>query len=73
MRKQTLLVLHGTDVANCDPFEELDIDCFDTDVFVLLLYYFDELCTRTLFNGKNGSVNTGTMKETFGKQKVRAL
>lgn len=73
MKKLALVVLHGTDVVNCDPFQELYFDYFDTDVFLLLLYYFDELCTRTLFNGKNGSVNTGTMKETFGKQKVRAL
>ena len=28
------------DVAKRDPFQELYIDCCDTDVFLLLVYYF---------------------------------
>ena len=30
----TLIVLHGIDVAKCDLFQELYIDCCDTDVFL---------------------------------------
>ena len=53
----TLLVLHGINVANYYPFQELYIDCFDTEIFLLILYYFDELCTRMFFNGKNDNIN----------------
>ena len=69
----TLIVLHGIDVAERDPFQELYIDCCDTDVFLLLLYYFEKLCTRTVFNGKNDCVDIGMLYEVLDKEKVRAL
>ena len=69
----TLIVLHGIDVAKRDPFQELYIDCWDTDVFLLLLYYFEKLCTRTVFNGKNDCVHIGMLDEVLYKEKVRAL
>ena len=69
----TLIVLHGIDVAKRDPFQELYIDCWDTDVFLLLLYYFEKLCTRTVFNGKNNCVDIGMLYEVLHKEKVKAL
>ena len=69
----TLIVLHGIDVAKHDPFHELYIDCCDTDVFLLLLYYFEKLCTRTVFNSKNDCVDIGMLYEVLDKEKVRAL
>ena len=69
----TLIVLHGIDVAERDPFQELYIDCCDVDVFLLLLYYFEKLCTRTVFNGKNNCVDIGMLYEVLHKEKVKAL
>ena len=69
----TLIVLHGIDVAKRDPFQELYIDSCDTDVFLLLLYYFEKLCTRTVFNGKNNCVDIGMLYEVLHKEKVKAL
>ena len=69
----TLIVLHGIDVAKRDSFQELYVDCCDTDVFLLLLYYFEKLCTRTVFNGKIDYVDIGMLYEVLDKKKVRAL
>ena len=66
----TLIVLHGIDVAKRDPFQELYIDCCDTDVFLLLLYYSVFI---TVFNGKNDCVDIGLLYEVLDKEKVRAL
>ena len=68
----TLIVLHGINVAKRDLFQELYIACFDTDVFLLFLYYFEKLCMRTVFNGKN-DVDIGMLYEVLDKEKVRAL
>ena len=69
----TLIVLHGIDVAKRDLFQELYIDCCDTDVFLLLFYYFEKLCTRTVFNGKNDYIDIGMLYEVLDKKKLRAL
>ena len=68
----TLIVLHGIDVAKRDPFQEVYIDFCDTDVFLLLLYY-DKLCMRTIFNDKNDCVDIGMLYKALDKEKVRAL
>ena len=67
----TLIVLHGIDVAKRDPLQELYIDCCDTDVFLLFLYYVEKLCTKIVFNGKNDCVDIGMLYEVLDK--VRAL
>ena len=69
----TLIVLHGINVAKCDPFQELYIDCCDTGVFLLLLYYFGKLCTRTVFKCKNDCADIGMFYEVLDKEKIRAL
>ena len=69
----TFIVLHGIDVAKRDLFQELYIDCCDTDVFLLLFYYFEKLCTRTVFNGENDYIDIGMLYEVLDKKKLRAL
>ena len=71
--EDSLIVLHGIDITKRDSFQELYINCRDTDVFFLLLYYFDKLSTRTVFNGKNDCVDIGILYETSDKEKVRAF
>ena len=69
----TLIVLHGIDVAKRDPLQELYIDRCDEDVFLLFLYYFEKLCTRIVFNDKNDCVDIGMLYEVLHKEKVKAL
>ena len=42
-------VLHAMDVCRRDPFSELTISCSDTDVLRILLNYFEQLPSTTVF------------------------
>ena len=46
----TSIILHAIDVTQRNSFSDLVIRCSDTDVLLILLYYFDELCSTTFFN-----------------------
>ena len=46
----TSIILHAIDVTQRNPFSDLVIRCWDTDVLLILLYYFDELCSTTIFS-----------------------
>ena len=46
----TSIILHAIDVTQRNPFPDLVIRCSDTDVLLTLLYYFDELCSTTIFS-----------------------
>ena len=63
-----LIDLHGVDIAKRDPFQELYLNCCDTDDLLLFLCYVDKLCTSTVFIGKNDCVDIGILYK-----KVRAL
>ena len=43
------VVLHAIDVCRRDPFCELTIGCPDTDVLLILLNYFEQLPSTTIF------------------------
>jgi hypothetical protein len=45
----TLIILHALDVSSTSSFKELTISSPDTDVFLLLLYFYPQLCNVTLF------------------------
>ena len=45
----TGIVLHAIDVCKRDPFSELTISCSDTDVLLILLNYFEQLPSTTVF------------------------
>jgi hypothetical protein len=45
----TLIILHAIDVAIHDPFLKCVILSPDTDVFLLLLHYYESLPQHTLF------------------------
>ena len=45
----TAIVLHAMDVFRRDPFSELTISCSDTDVVLILLNYFEQLPSTTIF------------------------
>ena len=46
----TSIILHAIDVTQRNSFSDLVIRCSDTDVLLILLYYFDELCSTTIFS-----------------------
>lgn len=43
------------------------------NIFLLLLYYYDKLYTRTVVNGKNNCVDIEILYETLDKEKVKSL
>ena len=45
----TLLILHATEIAKRIPFSECVIYSPDTDVFLLLIYYYESLPMVTKF------------------------
>ena len=45
----TGIVLHAIDVCSRDPFSELTISCLDTNVLLILLSYFEQLPSTTIF------------------------
>ena len=56
----TLMILHAVDVTKRDPFTQLFISCSDTDVFLLLIHYYDELCTGGAYHAL-GDVNSAAL------------
>ena len=49
----TSIVLHSLDVAKRNPFSDLVVYCCDTDVLLLLLHYFDNLCSSSFSHNKS--------------------
>ena len=50
----TCIVLYSLDVTKRNPFTDLVVYCFDTDV--LLLLYFNEFCSSTTFHTTNPNI-----------------
>lgn len=50
----TLMLLHAANVASRNPFAELNIYSPDTDVFLLTIFKYPELCTNTVFQTGRG-------------------
>ena len=50
--EDTSIVLHAVDVSRRNPFTELLIFCSDTDVLLILLNYFEEICSSTIFRAR---------------------
>ena len=45
----TIIILHSNDVARKDRSTKLTIVSPDADVFLLLIYFYPNLCTSTIF------------------------
>ena len=45
----TGIVLHALDVSERDSFTDLVIPCSDTNVFLILLFYYENLCSSCIF------------------------
>ena len=55
----TLIVLDAIDIAQSNPFSQLYIACSDTDVFLLLLYFYPHICNNTVFHTTTRDINIG--------------
>ena len=49
----TAIVFHALDVSERDPFTDLVISCSDTDVLLILLFYYEDLCSSCIFKTRN--------------------
>ena len=49
----TLILLHAADVSTRNPFSELHIYSPDTDVFLLTVYMYPNLCANVVFKTGN--------------------
>ena len=71
------MILHGIDVAQRNPLRELCVFSPDTDVFLLLIHYYNGLPTRTKFiTGKvnaRRSIDIGKAFEALRSEKRAAL
>ena len=50
----TIMILHAIDVSQRGPSSELCISSPDTDVFLLSIYYFPQIITKTFFRTGKG-------------------
>ena len=69
----TGIVLHAIDVCRRDPFSELTISCSDTDVLLILLNYFEQLPSTTIFKIKEHCYNLRQIFERFTPRVCKAL
>ena len=69
----TLIVLQSIDVAKSNPFCQLYVACSDTDVLLLLLYFYLQICYNTIFHTITGEVDVGCAYSALGNEKSKAL
>lgn len=69
----TGIVLHAIDVCKRDPFTDLVISCSDTDVLLILLHYFDELSSSTIFRTTQHDITLQLVYESIGPHKCKAI
>ena len=73
----TLMILVALQMSAQNPFMELYVSSPDTDVLVLLLHHFPELCCHTMFRTGRGAsirdINIGAAFEAIGEKYAAAI
>ena len=69
----TGIVLHAVDVSQRNPFSDLLISCSDTDVLLILLHYFEDLCSSCIFKTRTSEIKLRTVYESLGREICKAL
>ena len=69
----TGIVLHALDVSKRDQCSELVISCSDTDVLLILLHYFDNLASITIFKTAEHEYILRTIHEHLRPNNCKAL
>ena len=68
----TLMIMHAIDVGEMNPFRELVMSP-GTDVLLLLIHYYQQLPTSTIFNNGRDVVDIGRAFESLGTQLSQAI
>ena len=55
----TLIVLHSIDVAKRNPFCQLYVTCSDTDILLLLLHFYLQICNNPVFHAIAREIDVG--------------
>ena len=70
-------VLQTKNVTNLDPFTDLYVVLPDTDVLLLLIYYYPQLCASTTFRAGSGNdqrdIEIRKMYESIGPLHAKAI
>ena len=69
----TGIVLHVIDVSRRDTFTEIVVSCSDTDVFLILLHYFEENSTSVVFRTIHHDINLRFLFEILGPSLCKPL
>ena len=69
----TLIVLQSIDVAKCNSFSQLYVACSDTDVSLLYLYFYPQICNNTIFHVITREIGAGCSYNALGNEKRKAL
>ena len=69
----TLILLHSIEVAKRNPFCQLYVACSDTDVLLLLLYFYPQICNNTVFRATTREIDVGCAYNALGNEKSMAL
>ena len=69
----TIIVLHAIDVTRRNPFSDLIISCSDTDVPLILLHYFEDLCSTTVFSTHEHDMPLQPLAEKLGSNVCKGL
>ena len=64
----TYIVLHSLDVTKRNPLTDLIVYCCDTDVLLVLLHCFGELCSSTIFHTANSDIRLWTLSSHLGPE-----
>ena len=68
-----LIVLQAIDVAKSNSFSQLYVACSDTDVSLLYLYFYPQICNNTLFHVITREIGVGCAYNALGNEKRKAL
>ena len=69
----TLIVPQSSDVAKSNPFCQLYVACSDTDVLLLLLYFYPQICNNTIFHAITREIDVGCAYNALGNERSRVL
>ena len=73
----TLLLLQAKNVCDCNPAANVVVVSSDTDVFLLLIHFYPQLCTNTIFRtgtaANTREIDIRKMYECLGKSHVETL
>ena len=65
--------LHSVDASKSNPFCQLYIACWNTDVLLLLLYFYPQICYNTVFHATTRGIDLGCAYNALENEKRMAL